>query len=367
MIDHTLPQPEEMYTAVLERDTRYDGIFFTAVKTTGIFCRPSCPARKPERRNVEFFPSARDALAHGFRPCLRCRPMERPGETPEPIRRLLEEIEREPMQRLRDADLRARGLDPATLRRWFHTHHGMTFQAYHRARRLALALGRLAGGEQITRAAFDSGYESLSGFQDALRQITGRSPARSRTTPLVHLTRVLTPLGPMLLGTTDEHVCILEFTDRRMLETQLTRLSRRLDCAFVPGETEVARQMARELEEYFAGTRHVFEAPVRTPGSAFQQRVWQALREIPYGVVRSYGEQARAIGEPQAVRAVARANGDNRIAIVIPCHRVIGADGKLTGYGGGLWRKQWLLEREGWRPRGRTAHAPRAEQQELLP
>lgn len=349
-IGRTLPPAGEMYRALVERDSRYDGIFFTAVKTTGIFCRPTCPARKPERRNVEFFASARDALAHGFRPCLRCRPMDLPGVTPEPIQRLMDEIERAPMNRLRDADLRARGLDPATLRRWFRTHHGMTFQAYHRALRLSRALGQLAGGADITHAAFDNGYDSLSGFQDALRQITGRSPGRSRDTVAVYLSRALTPLGPMLLGTTAEQVCILEFTDRRMLETQLTRLSRRLGCAFVPGSTDVGRSMERELGEYFEGTRRVFETPVGTPGTDFQQRVWKALREIPYGTVRSYGEQARAIGEPNAVRAVARANGDNRIAIVIPCHRVIGADGTLTGYGGGLWRKQWLLEHEGWTP-----------------
>src|SRR5512138_363080 len=254
-IERTLPPAGEMYRALVERDSRYDGIFFTAVRTTGIFCRPTCPARKPERRNVEFFASARDALAHGFRPCLRCRPMDLPGVTPEPIQRLLDEIERAPMNRLRDADLRARGLDPATLRRWFRTHHGMTFQAYHRALRLSRALGQLAGGADITHAAFDNGYDSLSGFQDALRQITGRSPGRSRDTVAVHLSRVLTPLGPMLLGTTAEQVCILEFTDRRMLETQLTRLSRRLGCAFVPGSTDVGRSMEQELGEYFEGTR----------------------------------------------------------------------------------------------------------------
>lgn len=346
MKHHALPSPDEMYAAIIARDTSFDGIFFTAVKTTGIFCRPSCPARKPERRNVEFFPAARDALAHGFRPCLRCRPLEMPGRTPDPVRALLAEIDANPMGRLRDQDLRERGLDPVMLRRWFKTHHGMTFHAYQRARRMARAIGQLADGAAITDTAFDNGYDSLSGFQEALRRITGRSASRSRSTMMVHLSRVLTPLGPMLLGATDEHVCLLEFTDRRMLETQLKRLERRLDCAFVPGSNDVSRAMERELEAYFDGTLRDFATPIGTPGSEFQQRVWQALREIPYGEVRSYEEQARAIGEPGAVRAVARANGDNRIAIVIPCHRVIGSDGKLTGYGGGLWRKRWLLHRE---------------------
>jgi AraC family transcriptional regulator of adaptative response/methylated-DNA-[protein]-cysteine methyltransferase len=346
MIERTLPTPDEMYAAVLARDTRYDGIFFTAVKTTGIFCRPSCPARKPERQNVEFYRTAAEALSLGFRPCKRCRPLELPGQTPEPIRQLLAEIEDDPTKRLLDGDLRARGLDPATLRRWFKKHHGMTFHAYQRARRLARAIGELARGAQVTHAGFGSGYESLSGFQDALRQITGRSASRSRDATIVYLSRVLTPLGPMLLGATDQGVCLLEFTDRPMLETQLRRLVERLDCAYVPGSNEHSVQLERELEAYFTGTLQEFTTPLQTPGSEFQQRAWTALRRIPYGETRSYADQARLIDAPAAVRAVARANGDNRISIVIPCHRVIGADGKLTGYGGGLWRKRWLLHHE---------------------
>ncbi|MFS8638857.1 MAG: methylated-DNA--[protein]-cysteine S-methyltransferase [Gemmatimonadota bacterium] len=342
----TLPPEDEMYRAFLERDTRYDGIFFTAVRTTGIFCLPSCSAKKPRRENLEFYATAKEALAMGYRPCKRCRPMERPGRTPEPIRRLLAELERDPTRRYRDDDLRARGLDPAAVRRWFKRHHGMTFQAYQRALRLGSALGKLARGEPVTRTAFDSGYDSLSGFQEALRRITGRSPARSRDVEVVHLTRVITPIGPMLLGATDRGVCLLEFTDRRMLETQLRRIARQLDCVFVPGANEHARRLEAELEAYFAGALRTFETPLDMFGTPFQRRVWGALLQIPYGETRSYADQARAIGEPNAVRAVARANGDNRIAIVIPCHRVIGSDGKLTGYGGGLWRKRYLLELE---------------------
>lgn len=336
-----------MYAAILARDTRYDGIFFTGVTTTGIFCRPSCPAKKPDRENVEFYRSTREALAAGYRPCKRCRPLEPPGRTPEPIRELLVEIEGNPTRRLRDRDLSARGLEPATVRRWFKKHHGMTFHAYQRALRLGRALGALAGGAEITGAAFGSGYESLSGFQEALRQITGRSASRSRGTTVVHLSRVLTPLGPMLAGATDEGVCLLEFTDRPMLETQLRRLGRRLDAAFVPGANDLARRLEGELKGYFEGTLREFRTPLVAPGSEFQQRVWTTLRDIPYGSTRTYAAQAELIGSPGAVRAVGRANGDNRIAIVIPCHRVVGSDGALTGYGGGLWRKRWLLHHEG--------------------
>lgn len=355
MHTRALPAADEMYGAVTSRDASYDGIFFTAVTSTGIFCRPSCPARTPDRKNVEFFSTAREALAHGYRPCKRCRPLEPPGRTPEPIRALLAELDDDPGGRLRDRDLRARGLDPASVRRWFTKHHGMTFHAYQRSRRLGSALGQLARGRRVTEAAFGNGYDSLSGFQDALRRITGRSASRSRDQMLVHLSRVLTPLGPMLLGATEDGICLLEFTDRRMLETQLGRLRRRLDCAFVPGTTEAGRHLEAELEAYFAGSSTSFETPLVTAGTPFQERVWSALRGLAYGRTRAYSEVAAGIGAPSAVRAVARANGDNRIAIVIPCHRVVGADGALTGYGGGLWRKRWLLHHEQTRGEARQA------------
>jgi AraC family transcriptional regulator, regulatory protein of adaptative response / methylated-DNA-[protein]-cysteine methyltransferase len=155
-----------------------------------------------------------------------------------------------------------------------------------------------------------------------------------------------TPLGEMVTVCTDDGVRLLEFRDRRGLEAELRDLAGRLHCRVVMGENALTRQLGRELEEYFGGTRHEFTVPLKPPGTPFQRSVWDALCRIPYGQTRSYGEQARAIGQPTATRAVAHANGDNPVAIVIPCHRVIGADGKLTGYGGGLWRKQYLLDLE---------------------
>jgi AraC family transcriptional regulator of adaptative response/methylated-DNA-[protein]-cysteine methyltransferase len=343
---HSLPRSEVMYAAVTARDASFDGIFFVGVRTTGIFCRPGCAARTPLRRNVTFFPSANEALGEGFRPCLRCRPLEPQGKAPAAIRRLIAEVAADPSVRVRDRDLRARGLDPATVRRWFQRHHGMTFQAYQRTARLARGLNGLARGEGITRAAFGSGYDSLSGFRDALRTLTGQSPSGSREMIVVHTTRVDSPLGPLLLGATDDALCLLEFANPARSEEQLGRLAKRLGCFFAPGTNGVTDRMAGELERYFARELKEFETPLLTPGTDFQRRVWAALREIPYGETRSYRDQAEAIGSPEAVRAVARANGANRIAIVIPCHRVIGADGSLTGYGGGLARKEFLLELE---------------------
>lgn len=335
-----------MYAAVLRRDAAFDGVFFTAVRTTGIFCRPSCPARKPARSNVEFYATARDALFAGYRACRRCHPLEYAGAVPSWLRPLVRELEADGERRWTDADLRRRGLEPARVRRWFKEQYGMTFHAYQRGVRLGRALSLLREGRRVTTTAYDTGFESLSGFNEAVQRLVGRPPAESREAELVHLTRLLTPLGPMVAGATERGVCLLEFSDRRMLERQLRSLQAKLRCALVPGTTPLLEQLEHELAEYFAGRRRVFTVPLQMVGSPFQQDVWRVLLEIPYGETRSYGQQAALIGRPEAVRAVARANGDNRIAIVIPCHRVVGSDGRLTGYGGGLWRKQRLLDLE---------------------
>jgi AraC family transcriptional regulator of adaptative response/methylated-DNA-[protein]-cysteine methyltransferase len=342
----SLPSADEMYAAVAGRDARLDGVFVTAVKSTGIFCRPGCPARTPKPENVEFFASAHEAACAGYRPCRRCRPLEPAGAAPEWLRGLVADLEREPGRRWTSADLRTRGLEPSRVRRWFQRHHGVSFHAYARARRLGNALGHLRGGAPVVRTAYENGYESVSAFYAAVKQLAGSPPGDARARPVVRLERIHTALGPMLAAGTDEALCLLEFVDRPMLETQLRRVQNRLGAVLVPGPSAAIRQAERELAEYFAGERREFTVPLSVPGTPFQQRVWDALRAIPYGAVRSYAQQARAVQAPQAVRAVARANGDNRIAILIPCHRVMGSDGALTGYGGGLWRKQRLLDLE---------------------
>lgn len=341
-----LPPRDEMYRALLRRDSSYEGVFYLGVRTTGIFCRPTCPARKPKRENVEFFGSTREAVTAGYRPCRRCRPMRPEGAAPEWIEGLLRELDADPSRRWRDADLRAAGLDPARVRRWFKRHHHMTFHAYQRARRLGSALGQIRNGDDIMGTAYDHGYESLSGFRDAFAHLFGDTPGR---TAKVHVavTRVLTPLGPLVAGATDDGLCLLEFADRPMLETQVGRLRKYMDCAVTPGSNEHIDRIESELEEYFAGERTDFDVPLVVPGTDFQIQVWAALRAIPYGQTRSYEQIARAIDNPKAVRAVGRANGDNRIPIVIPCHRVVRADGTLGGYGGELWRKRYLLQLEG--------------------
>ncbi len=320
-MDHSLPDDDVLYEAFVNRDSSYEGIFFTGVKTTGVFCRPTCTARKARRENVEFFASARDALLNGYRPCKLCSPLAYRGYVPDWLAPLLEEINENPTIRLKDNDLRERGLDPRRVSSWFKKQHGMTFQAYLRALRIGQAFGRIRVGEEITGTA---------------------SPHKQ----VILTTRILTPLGPMLAGATAQGICLLEFVDRRMLETQVERLNKLMQAEFVPGFNPHLDKLHTQLGEYFQGKRQVFDLSLVLPGSAFQCQVWEGLQTIPYGTTRSYKEQATLIGHPDAVRAVAKANGDNRIAILIPCHRVIGSDGSLTGYGGGLWRKQYLLDLE---------------------
>ncbi|MHB1680365.1 MAG: methylated-DNA--[protein]-cysteine S-methyltransferase [bacterium] len=163
---------------------------------------------------------------------------------------------------------------------------------------------------------------------------------------IIYITRILTPLGHMFAGATNDGICLLEFTDRRMLETQINRLTKLLNAEFIPCENKYFQELDAQLKEYFSGKRKKFTIPIVLSGSDFQVGAWKVLQEIPYGETRTYQEQAIAMNNAKAVRAVATANGDNRISIIIPCHRVIAKDGKLAGYGGGLWRKQYLLNLE---------------------
>lgn len=334
-----------MERAYLAGDATYNGLFFLGVRTTGIFCRPTCPARKPLPKNVEYFPTARAALVAGFRPCKRCRPLAEDDQPPWAAE-LLAEVERDPAPRISDGDLKVRGIDPATVRRYFLRHYGMTFQAFTRARRLSGAFHQIREGEPLDAAAFDSGFDSHSGFHDAFLRTFGDTPGQSRGRNCVLLSWVRSPLGPLVAGATTDGVCLLEFSDRRMLEAQFATIRKRFAAPGVPGSNSHLETLRSELERYFAGTLREFSVPLVYPGTAFQRRVWEQLLTIPYGRTRSYQELAAAIGDPKAVRAVGRANGMNRVAIVIPCHRVINKSGDLGGYGGGLRRKQFLLDLE---------------------
>lgn len=347
------PAVSEMQRAFLARDHSYDGIFFVGVRSTGIFCRPSCPAKRPLEKNIEYYGSLKEALFAGYRPCKRCHPLAEPG-SPDWVKTLLAKLDESAETRLRDADLRELGIEPARARRWFLQHYGLTFQAYARGRRLGSALEQIRRGESLDEAALGNGYESHSGFRAAFGRAFGAAPGHSRDLDRVIVAWVETPLGPMVAGASQRGVCLLEFTDRRMLEAQLETVRRRFKAALVPGKHALLEQLERELGEYFAGARQRFEVALDYPGSEFQRRVWEALLRIPYGSTCSYEEVASTIGAPGAQRAVGTANGQNRIAIVVPCHRVVKKDGRPGGYGGGPWRKHWLLGLESGSEPGST-------------
>lgn len=337
---------DELWRALQTRDSSYEGIFFLGVKTTGIFCRPVCSARKPLRENVEFFETRIEALHAGFRPCLRCKPMHAAGEIPPLVENLRKRVEENPSLRLRERDLIALGIDPSTARRQFQRCFGMSFQAYHRARRMGSALAAIRKGINVIDTQLHHGFESASGFREAFARLFGAPPSRSSNVHCLLARWIDSPLGAILALADDDGLHVFDWVDRRGLEREILRLRARTGHAIVPGSHPVLEQAAREISEYFAGERRTFDVPLAQRGTEFQRRVWAELLKIPAGETRSYTDVARSIGDARAVRAVARANGDNFRGIIIPCHRVIGADGSLTGYGGGLARKQWLLDHE---------------------
>ncbi|MDZ4765558.1 MAG: methylated-DNA--[protein]-cysteine S-methyltransferase [Chloroflexota bacterium] len=341
-----LPPVDEMIRAYQGSDTTYDGIFYVAVCTTGIFCLPSCPARKPFPRNVEFFASPAECLAAGYRPCKRCKPTEAPDRAPEWAAALIAEVERDPSARIKDDDLRARGLEPATVRRYFLKQHGMTFQVYARTRRLGEAFSALQSGADLDDVALGYGYESHSGFREAFGRLFGNAPGGARDGDCVVTELIESPVGSLVAGANKDGVCLLEFPDEMRVRAQIDALKRQIDAPIVPGHNAHLDHLRAELGEYFAGKRTTFAVPLVVAGTPFQRRVWDALHTIPYGETRSYSQLAANLGDPQARRAVGSANGKNRIAILIPCHRVVDASGGMGGYGGGVWRKKLLLELE---------------------
>lgn len=337
---------DQMYRASYEKNSDFEGVFWMGVKTTGIFCRPTCTARKPKPENVEFFDNTKDAIKKGYRPCKVCKPLENPDETPPEIQKLMDELSVNPETKFKDIDLVERGLQPITVKRWFLKHHGMTFHAFQRMFKINSAFKKLQQGENVLDVALDNGYESLSGFNDSFKNVFGVSPKNSKMEKIVDLKRIETPLGTMIACANENGICMLEFSDRKALPTELKEISKHFDANIVQGENPHFKTLEKELEEYFEGKLKDFTVPLAPVGTDFQKKVWEILRTIPYGTTRTYQQQADILGNPKAVRAVANANGLNKISIIIPCHRVIGSNGTLTGYGGGIWRKQKLLELE---------------------
>ncbi len=336
----------EYYQALLEKRTDYEGLFYVGVKTTGVFCRPTCPARKPKFENCEFYETAQQALLASFRPCKKCRPLTHPNSISEVVKKLVEAVEEHPEKRWKDKDFQDLSIDSSTARRQFKKRFGMTFVEYARARRMGIAMKQIRSGSMVLEAQLTSGYESSSGFRDAFSRIMGASPALSKSNQVLKAAWIDTKLGPMIGISDEEALYLLEFVDRRGLELEVERLREKTKAAIIPGSSTPLCKIEEELSSYFNGESLGFQTSLHMIGSPFQKSVWDELQKIPSGETRSYTEIAESIGKPSAVRAVARANGYNQLAIVVPCHRVIRVNGDLAGYGGGIARKKWLIEHE---------------------
>ncbi len=341
-----LPDDDTLYAALLDRDPAYDGRAFVGVTSTGIFCRLTCPARNPKRENCRFFDTVATCLEAGFRPCKRCSPMAPAADADPVIRTLLAALEADPARRWTEADIVARGLDPSTVRRSFKRQFSTTFLEMARLSRLRDGFVTLSAGGRVIDAQLDAGFESPSGFRTAFARLLGQSPARFTGRERLKADWIATPLGAMIAVSDRRSLHLLEFVERKALPAELKKIRRESGDDLGIGRFEPTAQVEAELAAFFEGKCDVFETPLTMHGTPFTRAVWDELRRIPTGTTRSYSDLARAIGRPSATRAVARANCANMIALVIPCHRVIGADGSLTGYGGGLWRKQKLIELE---------------------
>lgn len=342
----TLPDFDTLYAALSSRDGRFHDQAFVGVSSTGIFCRLTCPARTPLAKNCTFYQTVAECLEAGYRPCKRCDPTGMDTSEDATMRKLYQQLTSDPSRRWREEDITKMGFDPSSVRRQFKRTFGMTFLDMARLLRLREGFATLAQGESVLEAQLAAGFDSPSAFREAFTNLTGVRPSDLKQNAMLCVDWVDTPLGAMIVVADRTHVHLLEFAERKGLRREIEKLFQfsKGDMGF--GTSPVIETLKEQLSDYFNGTLPKFSIPLVMHGTEFTKEVWRALVEIPAGETKSYGALAREMGNPTASRAVARANGANQIAILIPCHRVIGADGTLTGYAGGLWRKQRLLETE---------------------
>jgi len=338
------------WRGVLERDRRLDGAFVFAVRSTGIYCRPSCPSRRPGRKQVVFFPLPEAAERAGFRACRRCRPREARASNPqaELVRRVCAQIDSNPDAPLGLQALSAlAGTSPFHLQRTFKRLMGISPREYADARRLHRFKAHLREGKELTEAMYEAGYGSSSRLYERAASQLGMTPAtyrRGGRGMSIGYTIAKCPLGRLLVAATPRGVCMVSLGDAdAVLEAAL--LSEYPNAEIHCDAPELAKWVKAILSN-LNGRERRLDLPLDVEATAFQRRVWQELRRIPYGRTRSYTEVARAIGRPRAVRAVARACATNPVSIVVPCHRVVREDGNLAGYRWGLERKQALIETE---------------------
>jgi AraC family transcriptional regulator of adaptative response/methylated-DNA-[protein]-cysteine methyltransferase len=338
---------ESRWQALTDRDASADGEFFYAVRTTGVFCRPSCASRAPRRENVAFFGTTAEAESAGFRACKRCQPTSLPRELAI-VERACRVLDADPQQRVTLAQLSgAVHVSPFHLQRLFTRVVGVSPRQYQAARRAETLRDGLRRGENVTQAMHAAGFSSVSRMYDAAPAELGMTPSTYRKKGAgltVRYATAATPLGRVLVAATDKGICRIAFGESA--ETLADELAAELPEAARVEDSATVEPFLAQIRAYLDGTLTRFELPLDIGATAFQQRVWDALRRIPYGETRSYSEIADSLGAPRAVRAVANACASNRVALAIPCHRVVQKGGALSGYRWGAPRKAALLRAE---------------------
>lgn len=335
----------EYYKALVEKDPQYDGTFFAGIKSTGIFCHATCTAKKPKYENCEFYLTAQEALLAGYRPCKRCSPLSYPNSIPKEVEELIQAVEEHPEKRWKEADFRELGIHSATARRKFNEIYGMTFVQYARARRMGIAFKEILRGEKVIDQQVALGYDSPSAFNDAFTKIMGNPPKKT-SIKVIYANIIATPIGRMFSLTDENYLYLLEFMDRRGLEREIEGLRKKHNARIIVADTKINKELERQLSLYFTKQLTQFDVPLFKDGTDFQIQVWNLLEAIEIGQTVSYQELASRLGDKNKVRAVGNANGANKIAIIIPCHRVTQTNGELGGYAGGLERKKYLLSLE---------------------
>ena len=341
-------EKEIYWQAFSERNPRFDGVFYTGVRTTGIFCKPSCTARLPKRENVVFFDTSKQAEEGGFRACLRCKPKEEKAIDPqvEAVVKACEMLESEDQVTLEDLGAEI-GMSAHHLQRVFKEIIGVSPKKYAEAKRMDKFKTGIRHGSDVVTAMYDAGFGSSSRLYEKAAENMGMTPAvyqKGGKGMEINYTITDSDIGRMLVARTPKGVCAVTFgeDDAALIEN----LEKEYPQAAITSDAKDLKDSVSAIIQYLAGKDKKLDLPIDVQATAFQMQVWEALRKIPYGETVSYSQLAEMMGDKKKVRAVASACARNRVALVIPCHRVVGSDGKLTGYRWGVERKKQLLEKE---------------------
>jgi AraC family transcriptional regulator of adaptative response/methylated-DNA-[protein]-cysteine methyltransferase len=335
---------KEYYSALMSRNSEFEGIFFYAVDTTGTFCRPTCPSRKPKIENCKFFRTIEKAFKAAYRPCLRCNPFLFPNGITHLVETLLTAVEESPDRHWQKEDFSKLGVNPITVRRQFKKRFGTTFVEYVRMRRLELALNLIKSGKSIIDAQIALGYESSSGLRDAFYRLFGSAPSKLENINILKISLIDTPFGPMKAIANDKILFFLDFTDRKDLDSKIEEFKIKTQSIIFPGISNPILCMEKELDQYFKGELKAFTTPLWLDGSSFQQCVWEEVKKIPFGNMRTYSDIIQSVDcKPQAIMDALKSN---RFTIVIPFHRLLNSIEENDFCNGSLTRNKWLLIHE---------------------